>query len=300
MAREFAEYQAFTTPAQLHKAINTLRGLVAGITTDSKIGDCELQELIHWCQLHSHLANRHPFSELLPVMERACSDGIISEDEAQDILWLCNNFADDASYYNNVTSSIQFLAGLVHGIMADGELEDAEIVSLQKWIDANKFLSGTYPYDEINALLYSVMEDRVITAQEKEMLEAFFSTLIEFKDSLNLVESKYEDIRKRSGIDGICALNPEIVPVEHIFCLTGEFTHGSRSQMTDALVMAGGIPRTSVNKKTDYLVVGSLGNPCWAYSCYGRKIEEAMKLRHEGCKVMIIREDDFWEAVNNK
>lgn len=93
------EYRQFTKPAELHKAINTLRGLVAGINSDLAVGDKEVTELVHWCELHAHLRDRHPFSEILPVVEHAYEDGVVTEDEAKDILWLCNNFVDDSSYY---------------------------------------------------------------------------------------------------------------------------------------------------------------------------------------------------------
>ena len=55
--------------------------------------------------------------------------------------------------------------------------------------------------------------------------------------------------------------------------------------------------RPSVTTKTDYLIVGNAGNPCWAYACYGRKIEDAMNIRKDGGKVQIINETDFWDAV---
>ena len=119
--KEMEEYRAFTTPAELHKAVNTLRGIVAGINSDASVENSEIQELTHWCKLHAHLRDRHPFSEIIPVVERACEDGVITEDESKDILWLCNNFADSNSYYDAITSSIQFLSGMIHGIMADGE-----------------------------------------------------------------------------------------------------------------------------------------------------------------------------------
>ena len=165
---ERANYRDFTKPAELHKAINTLRGIVAGITSDRVVGDSEVSELTHWCQLQAHLRDRHPFSEIIPTVERACEDGVVTEEEAKDILWLCNNFADSNSYYNSITSSIQFLAGLVHGIMADGELSDKEISALKAWIDANEFLAGTYPFDEINSLLYVILEDKKIELKEEE------------------------------------------------------------------------------------------------------------------------------------
>ena len=37
--KEIQDYRKFTKPSELHKAVNTLRGIVAGITTDYKISD---------------------------------------------------------------------------------------------------------------------------------------------------------------------------------------------------------------------------------------------------------------------
>lgn len=171
------EYRQFTKPAELHKAINTLRGLVAGINSDRTVGTDEVTELVHWCEIHAELRDRHPFSEILPVVERACEDGVVTEDESKDILWLCSNFVDDCAYYDMVTSSVQFLAGMLHGLLADGELSDKEISSLKTWMDANEFLAGTYPFDEINSLLYVILEDKVITQREREALMALCSVL---------------------------------------------------------------------------------------------------------------------------
>lgn len=297
--KEIDEYRTFTKPAELHKAVNTLRGIVAGINSDSDVGTSEITELVHWCELHAGLRDRHPFSEILPVVEQSCADGIITDDEAKDILWLCNNFADSNSYYDAITSSIQFLSGLIHGIMADGELSDREIFSLKSWIDANDFLAGTYPFDEINSLLYAILADKKITKEEREQLMAFFGNLIEFKDSYNLVERDFDDLRKKYSISGICAVCPEIKIEGHTFCFTGESYRGTRAELATAVEQFGGIFRSSVSKKTDYLVVGNAGNPCWAYACYGRKIEEAMQLRKEGCNVIIVNETDFWDAADD-
>lgn len=296
---ERENYRDFTKPAELHKAINTLRGIVAGITSDRAVGDTEVSELTHWCQLQSHLRDRHPFSEIIPTVERACEDGVVTEEEAKDILWLCNNFADSNSYYDSITSSLQFLAGLVHGIMADGELSDQEVAALKAWIDANDFLAGTYPFDEINTLLYAILEDKVITTDEREKLMAFFGNLIEFKDSMNLNECDFKSLQEKYSIGGICAFCPEITFENKVFCFTGESYRAKRHVMAEAVRALGGIVRTNVSINTDYLIVGNAGNPCWAYACYGRKIEEAMQLRKEGAKVAIINETDFWDAISD-
>ena len=56
---------------------------------------------------------------------------------------------------------------------------------------------------------------------------------------------------------------------------------------------------SGVSGKTDYLIIGNNGNPCWAYSCYGRKVEQAITQRKKGKKVIIMHESDFWDAVED-
>ena len=293
------DYRQFTKPAELHKAVNTLRGIIAGISTDAKIGSSEIQELAHWCEVHSHLRNRHPFSEILPVVEAACSDGVISEEESKDILWVCSSFADSGTYYNTVTSTIQFLSGMIHGIMADGEISDSEIAALQSWIRTNDFLAGTYPFDEINSLLCSIMADKKVDEDERNELLAFFSNIIEFKNSFNLIERDYVDLREKYSVGGICAVCPEVIREGKNFCFTGESYRATRKELSDLIAQLGGAFKNSVSSKTDYLIVGNAGNPCWAYACYGRKIEEAVNIRKNGGKIVIVNETDFWDTIDD-
>ena len=297
--KELEEYRQFTKPAELHKAINTLRGLVAGINSDMAVDTAEVTELVHWCQVHGWLRDRHPFSEILPVVEQACADGVVTEEEAKDILWLCNNFVDNSSYYNIITSSIQFLAGMLHGLLADGELSDREITTLKAWVDANDFLSGTYPFDEINSLLHIILEDKKITQREREALMSLFSGVIDFTTSHNLSEVEYSQLRKKYSVGGICALCPDVTFPGKNFCFTGESYRAKRAEIAGVIEQLGGNVTGSVSKKTDYLVVGNAGNPCWAYACYGRKIEQAMALRKEGAGVIIVNETDFWDAADD-
>lgn len=292
-------YRQFTKPAELHKAVNTLRGIVAGISCNNGVSPEEIRELVHWCSLHEHLRNRHPFSELLPTIEQSIQDGTIDEDEQKDILWLCNNFIDNSNYYNEITSSIQFLNGMVHGMMADGKLDDKEIHALRLWLDTNDFLQGCYPFDELTTLVHTILEDGKITTDERNSLLAFMSNLVEFKDSYNLVESDFATLRQKYSVSGICAYCPDVEIKDKLFCFTGESYRATRSEIRAEIERLGGKFRPSVSGKTDYLVVGNAGNPCWAYSCYGRKIEEAMALRKEGAKVQIINETDFWNAIQD-
>lgn len=282
----------YTIPAQLNKAVNTLRGIVAGISSDGKISDSEISELVNWCQIHASFRSRHPFSEIIPTIEAAVSDGVINEDEKNDILWICSNFVDDSKYYDITTSTIQFLNGFAHGLLADGDLSSSEIRTLSKWIEANDFLRGTYPYDEICSILFCDSFD------PNELL-AFLSTIIDFNESFNLCDAKFERLRNQYLTCGIYSSNPEIVFSKKVFCFTGDSYKSSRSDMMELVKSLGGDCSDSVTKKVNYLVVGEAGSDAWAHCAYGRKIEKAMCLRKQGLSIQIVRETDFWSAKEN-
>ena len=55
--------------------------------------------------------------------------------------------------------------------------------------------------------------------------------------------------------------------------------------------------QNNITNNTSYLIVGNDGNPCWAYSCYGRKVEDAIERRKKGQHLTIVNEVDFWDAL---
>lgn len=297
--KEVEEYRRFTKPAELHKAVNTLKGIVAGITTDRQISEDEVNELSHWCLCHANLIDRHPFNELIPLIQSIYEDGIVTEEESKDIVWLCNNFVSDADYYNLVTSSLQFLCGMIHGMLADNELSDSEIHMLKKWTTANDFLAGSYPFDEIESLLLSVLDDGIITSDERDMLKGFLSDFIDLKSSYNLNDAELNSLKERYNISGVCAACQEIEFEDNLFCFTGTSQIANRKDIADIIEHFGGKFNNHLTNKTRYLIVGNDGNPCWAFSCYGRKIEEAMQRRKNGQLLTIVNEVDFWDSVED-
>lgn len=83
------------------------------------------------------------------------------------------------------------------------------------------------------------------------------------------------------------------------FCITGVLQRGNRENLHRDIIKLGGIPTDSLTKKTDYLIVGDNGNPAWAFSCYGRKVEKAINLRKEGHTIMLIHELDFSDLIDD-
>ena len=292
-------YRIYTKPSELDKAVNTLCGIIEGIQIDNAINQSEILELVNWCTLHRHLIDRHPFSEIIPLIDEKLSDDDLTPDELMDIAWVCDNIKKESVYYDLITNQIQQLQGIFHGILADAQLTDEEIFNLQTWIENHDFLNGTYPYDEIKSLLSTILADQKITSDENNILKSFLSDFVDLKTSYNIHQTKIDELKSQYSLQGICVLNPPITIINKTFCFTGESEKAKRKEIAEIITDFGGIFSPSVTKKTDYSLVGNSGNPCWAFSCYGRKVEKAVELRKLGQAIIIVNENDFWNFLKN-
>lgn len=294
--KEEFEYREFTGRAEMQKAMNGFLGILEGISIDHDVVSLEVQELTHWYNLYRDLIDHHPFSEILPAVDKALSDQILTYDEVEDLRWLCRQVSS-VDYYNLITSEIQILHGVLHGLLADNVISDVEVAALQRWLDDHGDLKGTYPFDEIFSLLYAVTSDGAISDDERNTLKAFFSEFVDCRDSCNLNALELAELRESCSVRGICAREPNILIKDHTFCFTGKSVLAKRDEIAEIIVGRGGSYANSINNKTQYLIVGADGSPCWAFSCYGRKIELAIQKRKEGCLLTIVNENDFWAAL---
>lgn len=295
-----ASYLRFTTRPRLDKAIHTLQGIIGGVLLDGKVTQDETKELSAWCNDYQPLFNRHPFSELIPRIKEALQDGVLTSEEASDIQWLCNNLQSHSGYYDVITSDIQRLQGMLHGVLADGIIEEKELIELSSWLEENQSLKGCYPYDEIDSLLTSVLKDGKVDEVERDFLKQFFQSFINYSLSTKIQNAvRHVEIKKDLTVFGVCSCCPEITFADRVFCMTGQSAKAKRSKIAELIESKGGIFKNSVSSELNYLVVGSNGNPCWAFSCYGRKIEEAINFRKAGQRLMIIHENDFWDAIQD-
>lgn len=289
-------YRKFTGKAEFEKAVNSLLGLIDGIAIDSKINDKEIGFLEVWLDDHRTNSGRHPFNELFPVVERAVADGVLTEDEKADISWLCNRLMS-AEYFNAATADMQKLHALVAGIAADGEISIEELKGLSAWLSNHEHLKRCWPYDEIESLVTSVLVDKKIDPEEHKVLMRFFSEFVSILDSTTIVSPAFLE---GTNIVGLCAVCPDIAFSDAVFCLTGQSYKYTRSEFEGLIASLGGKTASGVSKKVNYLVVGSDGNPCWAYACYGRKVEKAVELRRAGHSIVIVHENDFHDAVSDQ
>lgn len=289
--------QIITSKSQADKAINSLKGILLGINLDKKININEVNELKNWAKKHNDLVKRNPFKEFMTIIENISIENLSLTETIEDLFWLCQKYEGDNYYYNAVTADLQTLQGICHGILSDGEINENEIYDLHKWLQENEHLNSYYPYDEIRSLVLSIVSDNKVTEEEALVLKAYFNQFITITDKTISDKIKSETINV--NISGLCTSEPNIEFEGKTFCITGVLKSDSRESLKNKIEQLGGFPTDSLTKKTDYLIVGDNGNPAWAFSCYGRKVEKAINLRKEGHTIMLVHEFDFYDVLND-
>lgn len=286
-------YFKHTSRARLEKSINTLLGIFEGIGIDGVINSAERAYLDVWISEHRGVEDLHPFSELLPLIRASIADGKLEPDEREDLKWLCEQLRS-TDYYDKTTADLQGLHAVLGGIASDGKIAAEELRALRVWIDEHEHLKTCWPYDEVSSLISGVLADGKIDDVEHDLLRAFFGEFMA-TDGAKVVAAPIN--QSGHGIAGVCANCPEIQFAGMKFCFTGESARYTREELFETVCRLGGTVTNAMSGKVNVLVVGADGNPCWAYACYGRKIEQAMQLRKTGGRIIVVHENDFHDAV---
>ena len=186
-------------------------------------------------------------------------------------------------------SGIQALSGILAGIAAEHQITDSEIVALHQWTESWAHLKGLWPFDECEAIAVNV-----IASREREPGLSYLADLI----SLCPIGGECYPEAISGLARAICAVDPEDIFRDRAFVITGESPKARRAEMVGQIEARGGLVRQMVSARSHYLVVCGGGSQHWAFSCYGRKIDEAHKLRRAGHPITIAHGRDVWDALH--
>lgn len=265
-----------------------LDGLLDGITADHVITDEERDRLLAWLDANRVYRDVHPFSQLGDHLEAVLADGLLTMEEAEDLLFVVRRYTTVNPHFDALRGGIQSLLGLVAGMAADGELHEHELARLSAWMAEWEHLKSLFPYDECDALVTTLRTG----GPQPAAIERFHQLVHELP------------VAGDGGLDassltirGVCAVNPLIEFPARTFVFTGESAKGTRAVLEEHVRQRGGLTHGRVTRDTHYVVVCDGSNPLWAFSCYGRKVEQAYMLRKQGHPVQLIHEVDFWDAT---
>jgi hypothetical protein len=190
--------------------------------------------------------------------------------------------------HRRLERDISELLGLAKGILADGQVSDAETVLLDQWMRAHPEPVACWPCDQIAARLRIVLADGTIGHEERSDLAELLAQLV--GGDAGIID----------GDNAATALPldrppPLLVYPARSFVLTGKFAYGPRTACECLVQARGGRCGSGVTMRTDYLVIGTFGSRDWVHTSHGRKIEKALQYRTRGAPVAIVAEQ-HWAA----
>ena len=190
------------------------------------------------------------------------------------------------------------LVGLAAGIVSDGIVTLKEAIFLEDWIVKNLLHLEDPVVNILYRRLSSMLSDGILDAEESRELLAMLQNF----SGLSLCQGKAVNRASENSftVPNDLPFNmptPEIVWQERLFVFTGVMAYGPRKDCQALIEERGGLIGGGINKKTHYLVVGSVGNDQWRHSSYGLKIMRAVELRESGSPVAIIGEHAWQEAL---
>lgn len=284
-------YERFSNPSVIEKDLQTLVGILNGIKSDSVINDVEKEELTSWLNANHRSENKPPYREVISLLREALADNILTSEEIENITWFCNQYINKSGYFSVLTAGIQQLMGIIKGISIDNEINADELKYLDNWLEANEYLKNSWPYDELYSLVTSILQDQIVTAEEHDSLLDFCKAIS--GDGTEESNNEFIAVLKT----GFYQIDPSITIQENTFCITGLSKKYKRREIAERIELYGGVVVDSVNSKLNYLIVCDEKNACWAFTCYGRKIEEAMKHRKKGVNLVIVHEYDLYDTL---
>ena len=282
--------------SDLDKSLNSLEGLLTGISLDRNVSPQEATALSDWFNDHLELETRHPYSEVMELIRDAFDNNKLPDIDAIDeLITFCRKIRSSEGFFAAATADIQILLAMLGGIASDGDVKVSELEGLKTWASDHAHLKKTYPFQDVMAIIDDVLQDGVIDQKEQQLLNTIFADLAA-NNPIRTTKALTTECTDSTGPTDIWSTDPVTIP-GHVFVFTGESTRASRPQIQELIVKHGGTVASGVSKKVDYLVVGEAGNPCWAFSSYGTKMEKAMGLQGSGAKIRIVKEPSFWEAL---
>ncbi len=187
---------------------------------------------------------------------------------------------------NNALKAINTLYGLCLGVIADGKVNQSEVLFLDTWLKDNHAYLDQFPLNIVARRLRNIQADGVICDAELDDLYHMLKSLVGESDELTGAAG---GLSTALPFDDINYLDFD----GRNFCFTGKFVFGSRTKCQLAIEKRGGKSTKTITKTLDYLVIGTLASRDWITSGHGRKIEKAMLYKQSGCNIIILSEQDW-------
>jgi len=149
---------------------------------------------------------------------------------------------------DRITSrQIDELIGIARGVAADGQINQAEVEFLQKWLAANTTISDQPIIAKLYQRVSEILSDSCVDPEEA-------GELLETLNSLATRDFELGEVLKSTTLP-LCTPPPNLLFSGQRYCFTGTFNFGQRKACEQA-VSGLGAEAGSLTKKTNVLVIG--------------------------------------------
>lgn len=199
-----------------------------------------------------------------------------------------SDFLNHVGHKRISSRQIDELIGLSRGLVADNQINQAEVEFLQKWLAANVSISGHPLINNLYCRINDILADGIVDDDEKS----------ELLDTLNRFSNRDFELGEamKSSSLPLCDPLPALSFSGLRYCFTGTFTFGRRKDC-ESEVLKRGATVGGISQKTNILVVGEYATESWKHSSFGNKILQAVEWREQGLPISIVSEAHWVEHL---
>ena len=181
------------------------------------------------------------------------------------------------------------MVGLARGIVADGKVSSEEAARLSNWTRKNLDVASRWPANLLSRRLERIFADGRLDSKERKRLAALLGQLADNPAGLGAGFPLVSDLP-------ITVPEPAVVFEGKTFVFAGEMAYGPTRACEREVLELGGTCERAVNRRTDYVVIGSLAATDWAQSEFGSLVDEVVQYRARGVPIAVITEE-HWAAA---
>ena len=182
------------------------------------------------------------------------------------------------------------MVGLVRGVVADGKVSAEEARRLAEWARENPEIATRYPANLLARRLERIFMDGRADRKERDRLAQMMEQLADNPSGFGGGYPLATDLPLTQPA-------PEVVFEGQSFVFGGEMAYGPERACEREVRERGGLCERTVNRRTDYVVIGSLAAADWTQADFGHLIDDVVEYRERGVPIAVITEDHWVDAL---
>jgi hypothetical protein len=189
-----------------------------------------------------------------------------------------------------VEQGLAEMVGLVRGVAADGVVSSDEATRLSEWTRANPEPAARWPANILARRLGRIFQDGRLDGRERDRLSALLAQLAQNPEGIGRGFPLATDLP-------ITRPEPDVVFEGQTFVFAGELAYGPTRACEREVMELGGTCERTVNRRTDYVVIGALAAAEWSQGAFGALVDEVVQYRSRGVPIAVITEEHWASAL---